>query len=76
MQSNDDTKGSGADSHGSDRPAFGTRADYLELNKGNDVPPAPDRGDDAVAGGPELLDRLHDVYDTDTGPGSDPDARP
>lgn len=76
MQSNDDTKGSGADSHGSDRPAYGTRADYLELNQGNDVPLAPDREDDDVAGGSELLDRLHDVYDPGAGPGSDPDARP
>lgn len=74
MHPNEDTGSTGAAGHGSDRPAYGTRADYLELNGGTDTPPAVDPGDDAVEGGPDLLDRLHDIYDPAPGAGDDRDA--
>ena len=72
MHPNDDTERAEATSHGSERPAYGTRADYLEITDGASAPVTADSGDGPTVGGTDLLDRLHDVYDPDEG--SDRDA--
>ncbi len=63
MHPDDDTESRGATTGASERPSYGTRADYLEINAGTDTPAAGDPQNTTTEGGPELLDRLHDVYD-------------
>ena len=65
MHPNDDTESAEATSHCSERPAYGTRADYLEINDGTSTPVTADSRDVPTVGGADLLDRLHDVYDPD-----------
>lgn len=62
MQSNDDADTAGTAHSPNDRPAYGTRADYLEINGGTTTPATPDHLADPVEGGPELVDRLRNVY--------------
>lgn len=74
MHRSDDAGSTPAAGRGPDRPAYGARAVYLELNEGTSGPPAADPGDDVVEGGPNLLDRLHDIYAAAPGTGDDRDA--